>query len=209
MNEVSQHDLQVLTADKDTEHALRALFRRPEAFGVRPFTYEMTVHPYKDSGCVRAAEFLRPFVKKFAYVLVVFDREGSGKEHEASREEIEREIELGLDANGWQDRAAVIVLDPEIESWVWSPSPHVDEALGWARRSPSLREWLTQRGYLREGETKPARPKEAMRAALQAVRRPPSAALFEQIASKVSVARCEDPSFTKLRKVLQHWFATA
>lgn len=209
MSQGSQHDLQVLTADKDTEHALRGLFGRPEALGVRPFTYEMTVHPHKDPGCVGAAEFLRPFAKKSLYALVVFDREGSGREHESSREEIEQAIERELDNNGWRDRAAVIVLDPEIESWVWSPSPHVDEALGWAQRSPGLRDWLTTKKYLREGETKPVRPKEAMRAALREVRRPPSAALFEQIASKVSVKHCRDPSFMKLRAVLQRWFAIA
>ena len=89
---------------------------------------------------------------------------------------------------------------------MWSDSPRVDQALGWQGRKPSLRSWLETKGFLREGEAKPERPKEAIQEALRVVKRPRSAARYKEIAAKVSFKRCIDPSFEKFRRTLQTWF---
>lgn len=119
---------------------------------------------------------------------------------------IEQSILKRLSRAGWKKRAAAIVLDPELEAWVWSDSPHVDEALGWAGRDPDLRSWLRDRDLLDPQTPKPVRPKEAVEKAPQVTRKPRSSALYRQLAQDVGLARCVDPSFSKLRKTLRRWF---
>jgi hypothetical protein len=146
------------------------------------------------------------FVRSYAHALLLFDREGCGREKD-SPEEIERELESKLKTVGWNDRAAVIVLDPELEIWVWSESPHVDYQLGWGGRKMNLRTWLRKQQLLKPRQQKPDRPKEALEAALAVVRLPRSSAIYRALAEKVSLARCSDRAFLKLKAILQFWFA--
>jgi hypothetical protein len=60
--------------------------------------------------------------------------------------------------------------------------------------------------FLAEGATKPERPKEAMKAAMRQVRKSSSSSVFRELAEKVSVHRCTDPAFQKLRDTLREWF---
>jgi hypothetical protein len=189
------------------EFAVRGLLSRHEALAVRPLNARILKHPHRDPGCrVRGAELLRNYVGKYHHALLMFDREGSGCEAR-SREELEAEQETALRRFGWGDNAAAVVIDPELEIWVWSDSPHVDRALGWSDRTHPVREWLRDRGFFREGQAKPSRPKEAMQAALREARRPPSSALFQELAQQVSFQRCRDAAFLKLKRVLQQWFS--
>jgi len=91
---------------------------------------------------------------------------------------------------GWRERAAAIVVDPEIDAWVWSDSPRVEAVLGWTGRDPDLRSWLRDHELLDPSSPKPGRPKEAVEKALQLVRKPRSSALYRQLAREVGLARC-------------------
>jgi len=82
----------------------------------------------------------------------------------------------------------------------------VDRALGWTGKSPSLRAWLVDQNYLARGEIKPARPKEAMEAALRHVRMPRSSSIYGNLAQHVGFGRCTDGAFQKLKETLQAWF---
>lgn len=113
-----------------------------------------------------------------------------------------------LERNGWEKRAAVVVIDPEFEDWVWSRSPKVEEVLGWATRSPSLRETLEANGFVASGQVKPDRPKEAALFALERAGILRSSALFYQLATRSSWKGCQDASFQKLLGILQKWFKT-
>lgn len=106
----------------------------------------------------------------------------------------------------WGERARTIVLSPELEAWVWSDSPHVDDVAGWKGRRPRLRSWLMEQGWLDGKASKPARPKEAFQAALRAAGRARSSSLYQRIAERVSVQQCTDSSFLEFRNTLQHWF---
>lgn len=199
-------DLIVLTADKDAHLAFDALLRRHEALDIRRITWSIIRSPEHDPGVLRqCALLLQLYVGTHRHALVVLDRRGCGKEH-CSREELEQQLERELSENGWRERCAAIVLDPELEAWVWSDSPEVGATLGWAGRSPDLHSWLRNAGYLGVGDRKPKRPKEAMQQALREVRTPRSSALFAALAKKVSVRRCNDPAFDKLRATLNQWF---
>jgi hypothetical protein len=199
-------DLIVLVADGQMEFAVRGLLTHNEAIGFQELSVDIHVHPNKDPGCLRRGhEFLRPFYRQYRHALIMLDRQGCGREG-ASRQELESELDQRLAAAGWNDRAAAIVLDPELEIWVWSDSPHVDAALGWAGRTPSLSHWLQAEGYFQSGQTKPVKPKEAMDRALRVARKGRSSAIFLELARRVSIHRCVDPAFLKFKRVLHQWF---
>ena len=115
-----------------------------------------------------------------------------------------------LKINGWEERAAVIVIDPELENWVWSDSPKLAAELGWTDQPMVLRAWLRQNNFLdHEDSIKPKRPKEAMDAVLKEMKKPRSSAIYFAIANAVNFRHCQDASFLKLKETLQSWFSTA
>jgi hypothetical protein len=200
-------DLVLLVADKDMEKALQGLLSRPQSLRLREMSWDLYVHPEHDPGCRgKSHEFLRPFLRMYSHALVLFDREGCGQE-DLDRATLEQKVEARLFGSGWGDRAAAVVIDPELEAWVWSESPHVATALGWKDGERSLKEWLKEEGWLPEGRTKPMQPKDAVKKALRIARQPPSPAIYQQLAQKVSFDRCVDASFLKLRQVLSRWFS--
>ena len=206
MSEGAAKDLVCLVADKDLEQAIGALLQRPEALDIRPPIFDVFPHPEKDPGCCHhGVDFLRPFATRYRHALLVFDFEGCGREGKTSSE-LEQDLETDLSRNGWDDRARVIVIEPELEVWVWSDSPEVDAILGWSGKLPGLRAWLEQEGWLEAGAAKPERPKEAMEAALREARKPRSSATFRKLAETVSFQRCQDRKFLRLKQVLQRWF---
>ena len=200
-------DLFVLVADKDMEQTLNGLLGRPQSLCIRSVTCKIHPHPEHDAGCrTGGVDLLRTFCNQYQHALLMFDREGSGRDDREAGE-IENELEKQLARNGWNDeRAAVIVLDPELEIWVWSDSPEVDRIMGWSGQIPALRDWLVDEEFLTVREGKPGRPKEAFRAALKEKRKQPSAALFKQMAASVSFGRCTDSAFQKLTTKLREWF---
>lgn len=196
-------DLLCLAADKNIEAALRGLLGRPAAIGLRAVSFEVQVHPRRDPGCFHEAhEFLRPFRESYRHALVVFDRDWEGVPAQAATA-LEDAVRARLGGDGWAD---VVVIDPELEVWVWSDSPHVDDCLGWRERNPNLRSWLAQRDLWPAGSAKPRDPKLAVEQALAAVKLPRSSAVYGNLAGRVSVERCTDASFTRLRARLHAWF---
>jgi hypothetical protein len=154
---------------------------------------------------LHGCDFLRPFVNQYSKALIMLDHEGCGQEQK-ERTELEKSIEAQLANSGWKDRSAAIVINPELENWVWSDSPHVDTVLGWHGKQPDLRSWLITHGFFNDNQIKPVPPKKAMEAALKKVQKARSSALFLQLAQKVSFDRCTDPAFIKLKTVLATWF---
>jgi hypothetical protein len=201
----AQRDLVVLVADKDMEQATLKILQ-PQSLGISVPSYEVYTHPARDNGCRTAShDLLRPLASQYRYSLVMFDREGSGGDA-IEREELERQVEGLLDANGWSGRCGALVLDPELEIWIWTDSSELDQVIGWAGRQPPVRDWLRTQGFTLNTEGKPDRPKEALHKALRHVRKQPSASLFAALAAKASLSRCTDPAFLKLKATLQRWF---
>ncbi len=206
MSGVPKQDLLVLVADRNMEAAVSGVLSRRQSLGIRPIVADIQRHPEKDSGCrVAGVEFLSAFINQYERAVLMFDHEGCGQET-LSPEDLEAELEQALAVAGWDNRAATVVLTPELDIWVWSDSPHVANVLGWAGREPGLRSWLSERGFLPDAEAKPPRPKEALEAALRQVRKPRSSAIYQSLAEKVSLSRCTDRAFLKFRAVLQTWF---
>lgn len=205
-SEGPRKDLVVLVPCRNLYFSIDGMLGRPEALGIRPPSVDIFVHPHRDPGCLgEGHDFLRPFTRQYRYSLVVLDRDGCGRESLA-REQLEEQIEQRLSANGWSDRRSAIVIDPELEAWVWSDSPQVDHVFGWENRHPDLRSWLRQQGMLGDSAMKPGQPKEAVEAALRVTKKPRSSSLYYQLAQRVSLRRCTDPAFEKLARTLRAWF---
>lgn len=198
-------DLIILVADLDQENALLGLLGRHQPLNTRRFTYDIRKHPGRDSGCrTQGCDFLRTFSKQYRNAIQLFDHEGSGREQN-SAETVQNEMSHLLSINGWGDRACCIVIDPELETWVWSDSSAVDEVLGWTPLA-DLRGWLRGENWLDSNAIKPNRPKEALHAALKQVGKKPVASLFRKLAQKVSFRNCQDRSFNRLLTALRTWF---
>ena len=186
--------------------AVEGVLSRYQSLGIRQVAGRVfhANPPYDSETHQRCQDYLRPFQWLARYALVIFDREGCGSG--ASREEIETEVRDRLERNGWGGRSAAVVIDPELEVWVWSDSPRVDAVLGWAQGQTRLRNWLVEEGFLQAGHQKPERPQEALDAALRKSNKKRSSSLFFELATSVSFARCIDPAFQKLKQTLQEWF---
>ncbi len=207
-----ERDLIALVADRDMEQALQGLLTEPNRLGTRPVKHEIRIHPGRDPGCrVQAVEFLRPFLSSSRHALVAFDLDGCGST--ANRLETQSLVQDGLTRNGWTGRCKVVVIDPELESWVWAPSRNVSEALGWGSNFEELRTWLCDRGLWPADEPKPPDPKRAMRTAIRnarPTRRPRlSATLFDRIARGSHPRNCSDPALNEMRETLRSWFPPA
>ena len=198
-------DLFVLAADLDIVETVKGLVKRPNDLGICDIECRVDKHRFKDPGCRNDPSTpLRPYIAEFAHALVIFDKEGSGPD--ASREEIQHNTERNLSRNGWRDRSKAIVIEPELESWVWVRSAKVAETLGWRRGYEELRAWLRAKDLWEAGIPKPQHPKEAFHAALREGRKRPSAALFGELATNLPFGRCRCPAFRELRETLQRWF---
>ena len=205
----TQSDLVILTADRDARFAIQGILARWKALGIRQIVDPLcVVHPQRDPGVFHNLDdgLLPAFARTHRHAMVIMDREGSGVEHLKSSVEMEETIEAALRAKGWGDRAAAIVIDPELEAWIWADSPHVAEVLGWQGRTPNLASWLEQKNWKTPDSPKPSRPKEALDAALYETKIPHSSSLFRKLAEKISLLRCTDRSFLKMRTTLQRWF---
>jgi len=200
-------DLIALVADSNMESALRGLISRTESLGIQNLNYDVFVHLERDPGCLRKShDFLRLHQRSYRHALVIFDREGCGSE-DKSREELEQRVEAHLSQSGWKNRAAAIVIDPELENWVWANSPHVEIALGWKGRIPGLRDWLASEGFLPSPKvSKPSHPKEAVERALRLAGKPRSSSIYSQLAKNVTLTGCTDKAFVKFRQVMTQWF---
>lgn len=203
--EQSGPDLAILVPDLDMREGVAALLRRHHALRIRRIRASIYRHPGRDSGCFgKAHELLRPLARKYDCALVMFDKQGCGSSSPVA--EIEAEARERLERNGWSGRCDVVVIDPELEAWVWSTSPHVAGCLGWGQDKPPLREWLEERGLWDAGVPKPRDPKAAVEAVCSETGRRRRAELYGAFGESVSVRGCQDRSFNRFCEILRRWF---
>ena len=201
-----EKDVFALVADKSMEQAFEGLLAQHEKLRIRQIRYDIEVHPRRDPGCrTQAIPLLRPRLHSHRHTLVVFDHHGCGSN--ASRKNLQREVQENLELNGWENRCKVIVIEPELENWVWAPSGKVSEILGWGSDFHALRQWLQTRGLWSDSDLKPFDPKRAMQEALRHKRVRRSSTLFKRIADISQPQDCQDPAFIELRETLQDWFS--
>ncbi|MBI2570429.1 MAG: hypothetical protein HYV63_25800 [Candidatus Schekmanbacteria bacterium] len=201
-----------MVADKNMESALRGILSREEVrlvLGTAPFLFDprrdlLVAAGQNDPGLyTRASEILQPYAGSWKHAVVLVDAEWQGS---PGADQIQQRLNEHLVNAGWADGDGLgLVVDPEIDLWLWSDSPHTPVALGW----PSwieLREMLERESLLKPGQLKPERPKEAAERALRLKRKVRSSLIYEQISSRVSIRRCQEPAVLVLLETLQRWF---
>ncbi|MFA0742104.1 MAG: hypothetical protein DFNUSKGM_002224 [Candidatus Fervidibacter sacchari] len=196
-------DLVVLVADSNMKAAVQTLIeKRYKSLGICQVQADVLVHPRRDPGIFHEAHiFLQPLRNEYRYALVMFDHEGCGQENRPARQ-LEQEVKERLEQADWQGRCEVIVLEPELEAWVWSSSPHVPKVLG---LTPQKMQQILQR-FPQNRLGKPQRPKEAMEECLKEAKIPRSSSIYAELAETVGLQNCVDPNFVKFRQTLQKWF---
>ena len=205
MSENHRKDLIILVADYDIQNVIVELLSRPTHLQIRKPSFDVERHYGRDSGCrSRSPEQLRPFLKKYRYALVIFDRHGCGSTD--TREKIQEVVERGLAKNGWSRCSKAIVIDPEIEAWVWNHSPRVCQILGWDKNYETLKNFLRKEGLWPRTQPKPPKPKEAMDTILRATKERKSSNIFKELANSVNLKHCQDPAFNELLQTLREWF---
>lgn len=197
-------DLIVLVPDKPSEFVVRGALARHKALGIRGVTMSVVVDPARDGGVrSRGADILRLYRRSHSHALMIFDHEGSGAS--TSPIVLERELDAVL-APMWGADAKAIAIAPEIDIWMWGADSHLKAVCGWQRQD-GVREWLRARGFSFNADGKPQRPKEALQAILRESGIAQSAALYQKIAARVTLSRCTDPAFLRVRERLVTWFA--
>jgi hypothetical protein len=202
----TKKDIIILVADIGMEAAVRGILSRPHSLGIGNVEADIYRHPQKDPGCrTDGVSFLDPFSNQYEHALLIFDFTGCGDESTPAYEQ-EESLKKSMDGTWGEGGAEVVIIEPELDVWVWSDSPHVDNVIGWRGRHPALRPWLQEKGFLAPGSAKPEQPKEALGAALRLVKKPRSSSIYFELAQRVSLERCDDQAFLRLKAILKRWF---
>ena len=199
-------DVVFLVADGSMEQMLRGFFSRPAAhtrLGCAPFVFDaaqdVIVAARRDPEVYRLShELLRPYLSTHDHAVVMLDNDwegspGPSKIHEQVSERM----------RGSWEQFAVIVLDPELEAWVWQENQNVATALGCPT---NFREILRRSGHWPAGRPKPKDPKDALQHLRIHHRADRSKAVFNRVAAQVSVKGCVDAAYQLLRDTLRDWF---
>ncbi len=198
-------DLLLLVADKNMEFAVAGVLRRYEALGIRSVDFEVKVHAERDGGVrTTGAEILTRYAGSFQLSLMMLDLEGSGSKC-IDAVELETELDRKLELI-WGDRAKSIVIEPEVDIWLWGSDTALQNVLRWSKQI-AIRRWLQNCGFLIDDNGKPIRPKEAFEIVLRECRCPRSSSIYQKITSTISLRNCTDSAFQRLAGKVREWFA--
>jgi hypothetical protein len=202
-------DLIVVVADKSMMATVVGILGRPHALGIRPIAFDVKVHMNYDSGVrVEGVSTIHTFRSEFSHALLLLDYEGCGADENAAKRKFPAELQDELAIclrQTWGEKSDVIVINPELDVWVWGGDNILRELLGW-QETASIRDWLKAKGFEFGATGKPIRPKEAFDCVLRQCRQSHSASMYRKIAERISLSRCTDESFQRLSHVLQDWF---
>jgi hypothetical protein len=198
-------DLVVLVADKNIQFAMQGALHRHQALGIRPIDFDFRPHPGRDGGArTTGVDMLAREKLRFKHAMLVFDLEGSGAAPGQTCLELEHELDTRLH-HAWGAGAKAIVAEPEADIWLWGAEGLLKELLQWDR-AEGPRAWLKSRGFVFDAFGKPERPKEAIEALVRLQRQPRSSALYQKVTNRISLTRCSDPAYLRLRATLRGWF---
>lgn len=207
-------DLVVFVADLTMEKAIEAFLRRPDFhapynLNTRPFEFDPAEDLIRIPGCdagvfSRGHEWLRAYRGRHRHAAVVFDRE-FGTDRTAT--ELRDALSERILRTGWNaEQFRVIVIDPELEAWVWQRNNRVSTPLGFASVEEMVEAIRAAGLDWPDGQPKPTRPKEALEAVVRLRGIGWSSAIHRSITASASLVRCQDPAFLHLRGALQEWF---
>lgn len=203
-------DLLVFAADADTGAFIGALLDRPEALGIRRVTFDIKRHDRRDPGMVTdGPERARLWKGHYEKALLIWDHEGSGRERKQTPAQAAADIAGRMDDVTWANNHTVVVLEPELEIWLW----HCESALR-AHLDVSadeLLKWIEVfAGRARETPEAVKRdsPKDLFEDIVKVrLKRTISPRDFEHIGRRASIRGLMScPSFAAIAGALREWF---
>lgn len=202
-------DLVVVVADGGIEQAMRGILSRPQSIGIRSLrgVEYPKVHRLDQGVFHQGHELAAAYRRTHEHALLMLDLAWNGRPTNDAAE-MSRLVEARLQGV-WGDAGRCIVIDPELEVWVWSDSPHVADELGWGGEAGELRPWLENQGLWSPQAAKPSQPREAYLRAIREKQIGRSNATFRAIAERVSLRRCRDAAFLRLLEILRAWFPSS
>ena len=151
----------------------------------------------------RGHELLRPYQHTHRHAIMVLDAAWDGS---PGAERIREKVSVNMLESGWErDQFHVVVINAELEVWIWQKNPHVATALGFDSVDALMADTLLVNAWIR-GQAKPNDPKETLEAILKKKRIPRSSSIYKRITSKVSVSQCQDSAFLAMVETLRSWF---
>jgi hypothetical protein len=198
MASAGMRDIMFLLADGGMEQVLRGFLSRDQfhrslgGFELDP-ALDVVVPPTKDPGVYGTAhELLRPYERTHQRAIVIVDADWKGTPGAPAMRE---HISQCMTAR-WQD-FGVIVIDPELEAWIMSETPHLASIF---RCPQNYLQILQQADWWPSGPPKPPRPKEALEHLKRHYELRVVNADFGKLAAVTSVRQCQDPAFNQLRE---------
>jgi hypothetical protein len=204
-------------ADEHMEKGLKAFFARDDwhfALGCRPFEIDprgendlYRVPGHTDPGIWKhAGENLRPFRDLYRYAVIILDADFDPS---PGADVLRADISADMVKAGWApERFAVIVIEPELEAWLWAPNQNVALAFG-HDNFDQLRGRLERENLWTPGQPKPNDLKRARDRAARLGGKKTGGPIFKGVFSEISnraCNRCVEPGFVAMRTALQGWF---
>ena len=233
--------LLLFVADSECAGTLRGFFERPKfhtSLGCGPIEVDgvvfnpeqdIRVHPGHDPGMwTDPHTVLQAEHKNFQHAFIILDAAWDGA---PPAEQIVSDIEGLVQARAsWErSRFEVILIQPELEAWIWQRNPHVAEAFEFTGCDAELWTFLASQALRLDKErkkhrfvpanplaqlppawptnqAKPENPKGLVEALAHLCQSGPTSGIFNEISSTISVRGCKDLAFLRLRDTLRRWF---
>jgi hypothetical protein len=124
---------------------------------------------------------------------------------------LQKDITKNMLGTGWkEDSFCVVVIDKELEAWLWAPNVNVAKAFGHGDFD-EMREALAQKNLWDEGAPKPNDLKAARNLAAKLGGRKTGGPIFRGVFEGISRRACDlcqENGFISMRRALQTWFPT-
>lgn len=162
---------------------------------------------YTDGGLWRHAHSnLAPFLGEYRHAVIVLDADF---EPHPGVETLREDITNNMRAAGWdEDSFCVVVIDKELEAWLWAPNLNVAQAFG-HDDFDKMRDALAAKNLWNAGAAKPNDLKAARNLASKLGGRKTGGPIFRSVFGSISSRacdRCQEAGFNTLRTALQTWF---
>ena len=208
-------DCVFFTADSTMKQALLGFLTRNDRFahynlGTAPFAFDPNEDLFSsatmDPGTYTTGEeLMRPFQKTHRHAVLMLDAQWDGSPGAAA---IRTDLSNRILVTGWPaDAFKVIVIEPQLEAWIWQRNQRLATALKFGSVAEMVKAVHDAKVDWPNGQAKPSRPKEALEAVATRKRKIGySSALHRAITTTISLAGCRDNAFLELRQTLQRWF---
>ena len=204
-------------ADDHMETGMRAFFQRDDwqhALGCHRFDIDadspvdlFRVAGHTDPGLWKHAhENLAAFRDKYRHAVIVLDADFDPY---PGADVLHQDITRAMIAADWEEgQFAVVVIQPELEAWLWAANVNVAIAFG-HQDFTALRNTLEAEGLWTPGEPKPNDLKRARDRAAKLGGKKTGGPIFKGVFGSISskaLNQCVEPGFKTLQEAVQRWF---